>query len=258
MIEHHLSPLVSERFLSDDRYRTGHLKIINALPKRKIQGVHVPELKKLAKVLANKGDVFILLSQFRSVHDADPYALTYEETVIWGLMINALRLSWEERIPLLVDYIPVLDNWGVCDTFCCNAKWKVDKNALWTFLEPYWASKREFEVRFAIVMSMTRLLDEEYFPCICEKLDSLDLSTILSEYEKPVKGQPFDPTKGKSLGESPYYVRMGVAWLLATALAKLPELTRTYVNTCNLPQDVIRLYKQKARESFRTRDMSPF
>ena len=58
-------------------------------------------------------------------------------------------------------------------------------------------------------------------------------------------------------GERPYYVRMAVAWLLATALAKLPDQTRAYVNDCNLPEDVIKLYKRKARESFRTRDVNP-
>ena len=52
-------------------------------------------------------------------------------------------------------------------------------------------------------------------------------------------------------------VRMAVAWLLATALAKIPDQTREYVNHCRLPEDVIRLYKRKARESFRTRDVNP-
>lgn len=257
MIEHQLSPLVSERFLKDEPYRAGHLRIINALPKRRIQGVHVPEMKKLAKVLARKGDVFIHLAEFKKAYDADPFSLTYEETVVWGLIINALKLPWEDKKPLLKEYIPVLDNWGVCDTFCCNAKWKVHKTALWAFLEPYWASKREFEVRFAIVMSMTRLLDEEYFPLICQKIDSLDLSTIHSDYEKPVKGVHVDPNKGICIGESPYYVRMGVAWLLATALAKMPEQTRDYIHKSALPEDVIKLYKRKARESLITRHVSP-
>ena len=58
-------------------------------------------------------------------------------------------------------------------------------------------------------------------------------------------------------GERPYYVRMAVAWLLASALAKIPEMTRSYVNSCRLPEDVIRLYKRKARESFKTRDVNP-
>ena len=48
---------------------------------------------------------------------------------------------------------------------------------------------------------------------------------------------------------------MGVAWVLATALAKFPEQTRTFVRSSRLPADVIKLYTRKARESFRTRTM---
>ena len=60
------------------------------------------------------------------------------------------------------------------------------------------------------------------------------------------------------LGPEPYYVRMGVAWLLATSLAKYPEQTRAYVRGCRLTEDVLKLYARKARESFRTRTVSPF
>ena len=66
-----------------------------------------------------------------------------------------------------------------------------------------------------------------------------------------------EKVRGVAKGERPYYVRMAVAWLLATALAKMPEQTRKYVNDCRLPKDVVRLYKRKARESFKTRDVNP-
>lgn len=56
-------------------------------------------------------------------------------------------------------------------------------------------------------------------------------------------------------GTEPYYVRMGVAWLLATALAKFPNETRAFVRTSNLPEDIVKLYIRKARESFRTRSV---
>ena len=54
-------------------------------------------------------------------------------------------------------------------------------------------------------------------------------------------------------GAEPYYVRMGVAWLLATALAKFPDATRAFVRSSKLPDDVIKLYIRKVREPFRTR-----
>ena len=245
MIEERLTPLVCERFLHEEKYRRGHIRIINALPGRRILGLHLPEMKQVAKELAKQADAWEVLHGFELEHQANRFGLTYEETLVWGLAINALKCSWEERLSLLKPYIPVLDNWAVCDSFCCNAKWalKLPSQTLWEFLLPYYYSDKEFEVRFAIVMSMCYLMKEEWLPAVFGQLEALNLSKIQSEYT--------------SL-PSPYYVRMGMAWLLATALAKFPNKTRTFVNQSSLTEDVKRLYARKARESFRTRDVSAF
>ena len=245
MIEARLTPLICERFLHEEKYRQGHIRIINALPGRRILGLHLPEMKQVAKELARQADVLEILHAFEQEHQADRFGLTYEETLVWGLTINALKCTSDERLDLLKKYIPVLDNWAVCDSFCCNARWalKMPSGELWSFLQIYFQSKREFEVRFAIVMSMCYLMKEEWLNTVFHQLDSLDLSTIRSEYT--------------SL-PSPYYVRMGIAWLLATALAKFPDETRKFVNASSLAEDVKRLYAQKARESFRTKNTSAF
>ena len=245
MIEDKLIPLICERFLNDEKYRQGHIRIINALTERRILGLHLPEMKQAAKTLAKQADVLDILHAFEQEHQADRFSLTYEETLVWGLTINALKCSWEERLSFLKRYIPVLDNWAVCDSFCCNAKWalKIPPQALWDFLLPYYQSNKEFEVRFAIVMSMCYLLKEEWLLPIFEKLQQIDLPSIQSEYTNL---------------PSPYYVRMGMAWLLATALAKFPNETRNFVNVSSLTEEVKRLYARKARESFKTRNVSAF
>ena len=245
MIEEILTPLICQRFLNEEKYRQGHIRIINALPGRRILGLHLPEMKQVAKVLAKQTDAREVLHDFAQEHQANRFGLTYEETLVWGLTINALKCTPEERFTLLSSYVPVLDNWAVCDSFCCNAKWaqKLPPQMLWEFLLPYYHSDKEFEVRFAIVMSMCYLMKEEWLPAVFGQLEALDLSKIQSEYT--------------SL-PSPYYVRMGMAWLLATALAKFPDETRKFVNASTLTDDVKRLYARKARESFRTREVSPF
>ena len=245
MIEDKLIPLICERFLNDEKYRQGHIRIINALTERRILGLHLPEMKQAAKTLAKQADALDILHAFEQEHQADRFSLTYEETLVWGLTINALKCSWEERLSFLKRYIPVLDNWAVCDSFCSNAKWalKIPPQALWDFLLPYYQSNKEFEVRFAIVMSMCYLLKEEWLPPIFEKLQQIDLPSIQSEYTNL---------------PSPYYVRMGMAWLLATALAKFPNETRNFVNVSSLTEEVKRLYARKARESFKTRNVSAF
>ena len=245
MIEEKLTPLICQRFLQEEKYRQGHIRIINALPGRRILGLHLPEMKQVAKVLAKQTDAREVLHDFEQEHQPNRFGLTYEETLVWGLTINALKCTPEERFTLLSSYVPVLDNWAVCDSFCCNAKWaqKLPPQTLWEFLSPYFHSDKEFEVRFAIVMSMCYLMKEEWLPIVFHQLEELDLSKIHSEYT--------------SL-PSPYYVRMGMAWLLATALAKFTDETRAFVNASSLTEDVKRLYARKARESFRTKNIAAF
>ncbi len=265
MIEHLLHPLVCERFKCDARYREGHLRVVNALPERRVLGLHSPEIKAVAKQLSREGGEVVMLDGthrictngaevIRVFESVPSKSLCYEETVIWGYLINLEKCSLDERLAMLTRYVPVLDNWAVCDSYCAHAKWivRADKEALWAFLQPWFRSEREFEVRFAVVVAMCYFLGEEWLERVFAQLNSLDFNRIKSDY-KTVKGKPKVAQQGTVQGAEPYYVRMGVAWLLATALAKSPDPTRAFVRSSNLPADVIKLYIRKARESFRTR-----
>ena len=92
----------------------------------------------------------------------------------------------------------------------------------------------------------------EWLDKVFGRINGLDFGCIKSKY-KTAKGKPKVAQQGTVQGAEPYYVRMGVAWLLATALAKFSDATRAFVRSSNLPADVIKLYIRKARESFRTR-----
>ncbi len=268
MIEHIIQPLICKRFLTDERYREGHLRVVNALPERTVSGLHSPEIKAIAKQLSREGCEAVMpdgthrlcangnetISSFEAVPSD---TLCYEETVIWGYLINLEKCSLDERLKMLARYIPVLDNWAVCDSFCAHAKWmaRADKEVLWNFLQQWFCSEREFEVRFAVVAAMCYYLSEEWIGVVFRQLDSLNFDHIKSRY-KSVKGKPKAAQQGTVQGTEPYYVRMGVAWLLATALAKFPERTRMFAGSSGLPDNVIRLYVRKARESFRTRTVA--
>lgn len=275
MIENILIPYISPRFISEERYRTGHIRVINPLPGQKILGLHIPDMKKIASELAVSENREQIIRGFenastinstgrngKSVNSKEENAgqLSHEEKIIWGLMLDKMKIPLEERLELFGKFVPAIDNWAVCDTVCCDAKWAVaKKNAtgrtglsgqererLWKWLGRYYCSDREFEVRFAIIMSMCYFLEGEWLSCIFDAIESLDFDSIKSDYpDTAVKGQ------------SPYYLRMGAAWLLATALAKYPEETRRFINGSKLPVNVIRLYVRKARESFRTRNTPP-
>ena len=265
MIDYLLHPLVCERFLTDARYREGHLRVVNALPESRVMGLHSPEIKAVAKQLSREGGEVVMSdgthqncangAEVICAFEAVPSeCLCYEETVIWGYLINLEKCSLDERLAMLGRYVPVLDNWAVCDSYCAHAKWMVraDKAVLWAFLERWFDSEREFEVRFAVVVAMCYFLNNEWCDKVFERINRLDFGCIKSKYNT-VKGKPKVAQQGTVQGTEPYYVRMGVAWLLATALAKFPDQTRAFVRSSNLPADVVKLYIRKARESFRTR-----
>ena len=267
MITDILKPYINKRFASDPHYRDGHLRVINALPCRKVLGLHIPDMKKIAKQISKQGCEIIKSNGaphtcntgteiIRCFENEPGESLCYEETLIWGFLINAERTPLHQRLEMLESYIPVLDNWAVCDSFCSDAKWikEADKEILWAFMQQRFDSLREFEVRFSIVASMCYFTDEEWLPRVFQKIAGIDFSRIKSEY-RTVKGKPQTAQEGTVQGAEPYYVRMGVAWLLATTLAKYPEKTREFIRTTHLPQDVIKLYIRKAKESFKTRNV---
>ena len=276
MIEDILLPYISGRFREEPHYRLGHIRIVNPL-----QGT---AMKKVAKALSARDDRMEILHGLETASMEGEFALYYEETVIWGLMLDYMKIPLDERLGLFGKFIPNIDNWAVCDTVCCAARWaghrRTDKNRLWDFLGNLRESDREFEVRFATVMTMCWFLEPEWLPGVFKETDRINFSRIRSEYiplaekknnpeSRHIKtagpetvpygyGYCLSGTKAGTVpGQSPYYVRMGVAWLLATALAKFPEQTREYVRSCNLPDDVVRLYVRKAKESFRTRNTAP-
>lgn len=255
MIEQILKPYISERFLSDERYRCGHLRVVNALPNRRVLGLHIPDIKTVASRLM-KEESGAVIDKFERLETA---VLSHEEIMVWGFLINLEKCSTEKRFERLAKFVPVMDNWAVCDSFCANAKWatKLDKCTLWTYLQGWFSSSREFEVRFALVMSMTYLMSAEWIDKVFDRIARLDYTFITSEYVFQ-KGKPIQPQMGVVAGQSPYYVRMAVAWLLATALYRFPEQTRRFLSMTPLPEDVLKMYVRKAKDSFRTRSMSPF
>lgn len=265
MIEKLLEPLVSERFRNEEKYRLGHTRILNPLPGRAVMGLHIPDMRKVAKALAVREDALTIIADFGKEAEKGREALAHEELMVWGMMINFIKGTAEEKLAMLEKFVPQIDNWGVCDSVSPGARWFRKADKAWEILCRYFASDREFEVRFATVMSMCHFMDERYLPRIFWQFDALDFNRIRSDYLGPSEtraaGGPekvLSLGRGVVIGESPYYVRMGVAWCLATALAKFPDETRGYLRHSCLPEDVQKLYARKARESFRTRDISPF
>lgn len=190
----------------------------------------------------------------------------FEEVMIIGMVIDLINVEPVRRLSLVEQFVPLIDNWAVCDVFCGGAKWvgepgrgpkscnKVPLEQMWEFLQRYLfpdmrechiqsesAGKNlqrkcsganpqgsmEFEIRFGVVMLMSYFLTEEY------------IGKVLLQMEKVRKGD--------------YYVDMAVAWCLATARAKFDERTQEFVRNATLTPSVIKKYEQKVRDSLRVK-----
>ena len=149
-------------------------------------------------------------------------------------MIDYAKCPLKERTRLIDDFIKSIDNWAICDTFCCNSVWakREDKEQLWRYITELLHGRDEWSIRVGTVLAMCHYLDDQHIDRTLNEINSIDLHE-----------------------NEPYYVRMGIAWLLATALAKNEAKTKLFVRTSSLPSDIIKLYVRKARESFRTRNI---
>lgn len=181
-------------------------------------GVRIPVLRTKAKELAKENwRSFVLESE-------DEF---FEETMIAGMVIGYAKADIREKIEVIREFIPRICNWSVNDSFCSTIKLKpAEREIFWDFLMEYKDSNAEFEVRVVAVMLMNQYLLPEYI-------------------EKTVKTLDY-------LYDGDYYGSMGIAWALATAYAKFPEVTMGLLKGANhLSDETYNRAIQKMLESYR-------
>ncbi len=179
-------------------------------------GIRLPLLKKLAKELA-KGDWRTYLK-----NACDNY---FEETMLQGFTLGFVKADIEEILSYVKAFIPKINNWSVCDSFCANFKIAAKERAkMWEFLMEY-REGSEFEQRVVAVMLMDHFLTEEYIDRVTEVFVSLD--------------------------NPGYYTRMAVAWAVATAYTKFPDKTRPIIEERKLDTWTHNKAIQKMIESYR-------
>lgn len=78
-----------------------------------VLGVRLPVLRKLAQDIA-KGDWRLYLETAESEH--------FEEVMLQGMVIGYVKADIEEVLGCVARFIPKIDNWSVCDSFCGGLK----------------------------------------------------------------------------------------------------------------------------------------
>lgn len=201
--------------LSDEKYKEFHTKL--SPTSSNIIGVRMPLLRKLAKEIA-KGDWREYLKTAENEY--------YEEIMLQGIVIGCVKVDVEERLQLISEFIPKIDGWGICDSFCNGLKFiKSNKERMWNFIQPYLKSDQEFYVRFAVVVLLDFYIDEAYITRVLYALDKI-----------------------KHPG---YYVKMAVAWSVSVCYIKFPEITMVYLKNNSLDDFTYNKSLQKITESFR-------
>lgn len=168
-------------------------------------GVRLPLLRRIARKIA-KADWREYLNE---VSDSSYEEISYEEIMLQGMVIGCLKEEPEMILELVRGFVPKIDNWSVCDSFCAGLKiTKEIPDRMWEFLQDYLKDSRPYYLRFAIVMMIQYFIDEEH---ICRVLALLD-----------------------GIRREDYYVKMAVAWAVSICYVKFPEPSMDYLKKCCL------------------------
>lgn len=205
--------------LKDEKYREFNIKLIPNIREDKIIGVRIPNLRKFAKNLLKEE---VNIAELLALKDQ----LFYEEKLLLGYMIGYKKQEFESWKNLVEAFVPLIDNWSVCDGACSTMKIaNIYQEKTWEFIQKYLEDTREYYIRFGVVMVMTYYLNDQY---------------IKEALEKLIKVKTDD-----------YYAMMAVAWAVSVAFVKYPDLTFEVIKNNQL--DVVTHNKaiQKIRESYR-------
>lgn len=185
-----------------------------------ILGVRIPKLREIAKIIAKDNPIEFL----------EKYVCEfYEEKMIYGLVIGYMKSDLETRIKYLNKFVPMIDNWAVCDCACSTYKFtQQNMEEMFEYIKKYVFSNKEFEVRFACIMLMDYFLIDEYIDEVFQIFNNIKLDK--------------------------YYVEMAIAWAISEAFIKNEKKTREFLANNTLSVNTFNKALQKIIESNRVDD----
>lgn len=201
--------------LQDVKYREFSCSLMPTVDPDRVIGVRTPDLRKLAKKLAEKPDIDAFLHSLPHKY--------YEENNLHGFLIEGMK-DFETCVGAMDAFLPYIDNWATCDQISPKS-FKKHLPELLDKIREWMASDRVYTVRFGIGMLMSLYLDDAFEPEYLEMVCS-------------VRSQE-------------YYVNMMIAWYFATALAKQYDASICYIERKKLETWTHNKAIQKAIESRR-------
>lgn len=188
--------------------------------KRTKFSICIPDLRDFAKEIAREN-----YQEFFKVNDFSVYELKLLHAFVLGYAKDDIHIL----IQYFEEFIPQVNDWLICDSLCQSFKIaRKYPDIFWKFLMKYAHSKAEFESRIVSVCMLSHFLNDEYIDRVISVLDQLYTER--------------------------YYSMMGVAWAIATVMAKYPTKCQSYLQSasCHLDKTTYKKSLQKIKESFRT------
>ena len=210
---------VQEYLLSqkDQKYRDFTLPLIPNVDEKTFIGVRLPIIKKYAKDLDEKTRKEFLNSLPHYYH---------EENLLHAFILSNIK-DFDEFIKYVDAFLPYVSNWSVCDTIC-NKHLNKYKDRLIDEIYRWLKSDELYRVRYAVKCLMNYYLNEEF----------------KEEHIARVAEVKLDD----------YYVRMMIAWYIATGLAKNYDDFIKVIENKIIDEFTHNKAIQKAVESYRVSD----
>ena len=203
------------RVLADPAYQKFQSRLIPTLPPAALLGVRTPALRKFAKTFAKKPEAVAFLQCL-------PHRF-YEENLLHVWLVGEIT-DYRACLAAVDRMLPFVDNWAVCDTFTPKVFARYHQKLLREI--PRWLSApHPYTVRFGLSMLMHHYLKEDFRP------EYLDWAANVTHED--------------------YYVKMMVAWCLATALAVQYDAVIPLLEGNRLDPWTHRRAIQKSLESYR-------
>jgi 3-methyladenine DNA glycosylase AlkD len=223
----------------DLKYRDFHASLLPNIDKKKIIGVRVPTMRKIAKEFAaSSAAAKTVPADVAKFLDKLPHKY-FEENQVHLFVVERIK-DFDECLRRIEQFLPYIDNWAVCDGKSPKALLKDEKRFV-SCIEKWLKSKHPYTVRFGVNMLMTFFLDERFDQRFLKWVAAIDESLFNDD------GRAECPTDR-------YYVQMVIAWYMATALAKQWDATFPYIEGRKLSLWIHAKTIQKACESYRITD----
>ncbi len=182
-------------------------------------GVRIPIIRNYAKVLSKEYSPHYLINNIDEEY--------YEEILLKGFIIgNYKDLTFEELTKYIDNHLTKVRDWSMCDTFVASLKiTKKYQDELWKYILNKLNSKKEFDVRFSLVMILNYYINDDY------------------------KDKIFDVIK--SIKNEDYYVKMANAWLISYMFINYFDDTINFIKYNKIDSWTLRKGITKTIESYR-------